>query len=144
MPQWGNPKIRRHFESFAILIQADGQNPVPILVGMTSCGPCRTILDLAAGHGPESWVALPRYHHQYLPDAVYYEPGALDAALRGGLERLGHRLVALDSSYGDMQAVYWDKVGERVLAASDPRGEGESAVVEIQNRVGKAMESQGQ
>ncbi len=102
------------------------------------------ILDLAAGHGPESWVALRRYHHQYLPDAVYYEPGALDEGLRVGLERLGHRLVALDSSYGDLQAVYWDKADEQVLAASDPRGEGESAVAEIQNREGNAMESQGQ
>ena len=88
------------------------------------------VLDLAAGHGPESWVALPRYHHQYLPDAIYHEPGALGQALQVGLERLGHRLVALNSSYGDMHAIYWDKAGKRVLAASDPRGSGEAVLLE--------------
>ena len=111
------------------------------------------ILDLSVGYGPESWVTLPRYHHQYLPDAVQYEPGALDERLRVGLERLGHRLKSLPSVYGDMQAVYWDKAGARVLAASDPRGQGKAAVwrgintglqLSSQNREGRAMESHGQ
>ena len=88
------------------------------------------ILDLAAGHGPESWVALPRYHHQYLPDALYYELGAFEEGLRVGLERMGHTLVALDANYGDMHAIYWDKAGKRVLAASDPRGSGDAIVLE--------------
>jgi len=34
------------------------------------------ILDLEAGHGPASWVARPRFHHQYLPDLIEYEPEA--------------------------------------------------------------------
>jgi gamma-glutamyltranspeptidase/glutathione hydrolase len=28
------------------------------------------ILDLANGQGPQSWVSLPRFHHQYLPDLI--------------------------------------------------------------------------
>ena len=35
------------------------------------------ILDFAAGELPESWVNLPRYHHQYIPDLVQYEKGGL-------------------------------------------------------------------
>ena len=30
----------------------------------------------------------------------------------------------LERTWGDMQAVIWDRVGKRVDAASDPRGEG--------------------
>ncbi|MFQ5644239.1 MAG: gamma-glutamyltransferase, partial [Thiogranum sp.] len=32
------------------------------------------ILDLEAGNAPQSWVSLPRFHHQYLPDVIQYEP----------------------------------------------------------------------
>ena len=111
------------------------------------------ILDISDGHEPESWVTLPRYHHQYLPDTLQYEPEAFDEGLRVGLTRLGHRLKDLSSSYGNMQAVYWDKVEARVLAASDPRGEGEAVVWNgrvsgspplNQKRAGKVMESHGQ
>ncbi len=37
------------------------------------------ILDFADGKMPESWVSLPRFHHQYYPDVVQYEEGAFDA-----------------------------------------------------------------
>ena len=34
-------------------------------------------LDVAHGHGdPLAWVTGPRFHHQFLPDRVEYEPGA--------------------------------------------------------------------
>jgi gamma-glutamyltranspeptidase/glutathione hydrolase len=86
------------------------------------------ILDLADGQRPVSWVGLPRFHHQYLPDAVQYEPGAFDAALIKALEKRGHKMKPLDSSYGNMQAIYWDRKAGRVYAASDPRGVGEARV----------------
>ncbi|HHO67771.1 MAG TPA: gamma-glutamyltransferase, partial [Gammaproteobacteria bacterium] len=50
------------------------------------------ILDLAAGNGPAHWVSLPRFHHQYLPDEIQHEPGALAPAVADGLRRRGHRL----------------------------------------------------
>ncbi|BBL76107.1 gamma-glutamyltransferase [Methylomagnum ishizawai] len=81
-------------------------------------------LDFAQGHGPASWIAVPRFHHQYLPDVIEYESGGLTGAERDGLERLGHVLKAVDRRYGDMQAVLWDRRTDRVEAASDPRGEG--------------------
>jgi len=86
------------------------------------------ILDMADGHEPSSWVSLPRFHHQYLPDVIQYEPGALPDKLRESLELRGHRLKALQKPYGNMQAVYWDLRGNRVKAASDPRGIGSARV----------------
>ena len=86
------------------------------------------ILDLADGNGPESWVSLPRYHHQYLPDVVQFEPGAFDAELQQELLARGHELKPLDSEYGNMQAIYWNKQTGQVLPASDPRGIGDAKV----------------
>ncbi|WJW75752.1 gamma-glutamyltransferase [Thiohalobacter sp. IOR34] len=81
-------------------------------------------LEFAAGREPAAWVARPRFHHQYLPDAIQFEPGALAPALQRRLEAMGHRLRPLDAPYGNMQAVLWDRRNGRVLAASDPRGVG--------------------
>jgi gamma-glutamyltranspeptidase/glutathione hydrolase len=86
------------------------------------------ILDIADGKRPASWVGLPRFHHQYLPDVVQYEPGALDTPLVELLEKRGHTLKPLGSTYGNMQAIYWDRKTGRVYAASDPRGIGEARV----------------
>jgi gamma-glutamyltranspeptidase/glutathione hydrolase len=86
------------------------------------------VLDFVAGHGPESWVAAKRFHHQYLPDVVEYEPGGLSEAEIAGLEKLGHKLKSVSQSYGDMQAVFWDKSKTIPEAARDPRGEGLAAV----------------
>ncbi|BCX89341.1 gamma-glutamyltranspeptidase/glutathione hydrolase [Methylomarinovum tepidoasis] len=85
-------------------------------------------LDFAAGFRPALWVAWPRFHHQYLPDEIQYEPDALSGAERRALHRRGHRLKALGRTYGNMQAILWDRFLDRVEAASDPRGGG-SAVV---------------
>ncbi len=86
------------------------------------------ILDLADGNGTDSWVSLPRFHHQYLPDSVQFEPGAFDEALQQQLRERGHTLKPLDSSYGNMQAIYWDKQTGKVTPASDPRGVGDARV----------------
>jgi gamma-glutamyltranspeptidase/glutathione hydrolase len=86
------------------------------------------VLGVAEGEGPGEWVASPRFHHQYLPDRVEYEPGALGPGTVAALQGMGHRLEALERPYGDMQAVLWDRARGRVTAASDPRGEGLAAV----------------
>jgi len=86
------------------------------------------ILDLADGNDPESWVALPRFHHQFLPDVVQFEPGAFDAALQKDLHARGHELKPLDSSYGNMQAIYWNRQTGQVTPVSDPRGVGDARV----------------
>lgn len=86
------------------------------------------ILDLEQGHGPTSWVSRPRFHHQYLPDAIQYEPNAFSPELEQALREQGHTLMPLQSDYGNMQAVYWDYAAGHVEAASDPRGIGSAEV----------------
>ncbi|MBZ0072605.1 MAG: gamma-glutamyltransferase [Gammaproteobacteria bacterium] len=81
-------------------------------------------LEFAAGRPVTDWVSRPRFHHQYLPDVVQFEPGAFDADLQQALVARGHRLAPLDHPYGNMQAILWDRRADTVTAASDPRGAG--------------------
>ncbi len=86
------------------------------------------ILDFYDGHDPASWVSLPRYHHQYLPDAIYLEPEALTADIVKQLELRGHRVVRMSRPWGFMNAAWWDRRNGQTKAASDPRwttGKGE-------------------
>ncbi|MDH5648794.1 MAG: gamma-glutamyltransferase [Gammaproteobacteria bacterium] len=73
--------------------------------------------------GPGEWVALPRFHHQYMPDQVFYEAGAFSDADIRYLEKLGHDLQVHDG-YGNMQVVMLRKKDRKFESASDPRGEG--------------------
>ncbi|MBI4005215.1 MAG: gamma-glutamyltransferase [Gammaproteobacteria bacterium] len=89
------------------------------------------VLDFADGNLPKSWVSIPRYHHQYLPDEVQFEQNGLTAIEQAGLRELGHTLSEKDRAYGNMQAILWWKKKNLVYAASDPRGEGEAVTSAI-------------
>ena len=80
------------------------------------------------GADPETIVTSPRYHHQYLPDAIVFEPGALTEAEQQALTALGHVLKPSRRSYGNMQVVSWDFASGTVEAASDPRSRGNARV----------------
>jgi len=82
------------------------------------------VLDFAEGHGPESWVWQPRYHHQYIPDLIQYEKGGMTNDEIEGLSRLGHKLKEIRRRYGNMQAIQFNKKTKQFTVASDPRGEG--------------------
>ncbi|NOY61582.1 MAG: gamma-glutamyltransferase, partial [Gammaproteobacteria bacterium] len=86
------------------------------------------VLDFAAGNGPESWVNVKRYHHQFLPDLIQYEPGAISADEQALLLKMGHQLKPMSRQYGNMQAVMWDRRKQAVEAASDSRGVGLATV----------------
>ncbi len=73
-------------------------------------------------------VALPRFHHQYLPDAVQFEPGALSPAVQAALHRRGHALAPQQRPWGNMQVVILDHASGAVEAAADPRGIGRAEV----------------
>jgi len=88
----------------------------------------RGALGFIHGMNAQEVVALPRYHHQYLPDQIEYEPGALTTEEQDGLNALGHRLRVVSSGFGNMQAVWWDKAGDGLQAAADPRGIGTGQV----------------
>lgn len=92
------------------------------------------ILDAQAGNGSASWVSLPRYHHQYLPDTIEYEEGAFSKAVLLGLTGKGHSLKRKEQRYGNMQVILWNKVANKITAASDPRGEGIAVVEKVANR----------
>lgn len=85
-------------------------------------------LEFYKGGSAESMVALPRLHHQFSPDVVSYEPGALTRDEILELQLLGHQLKEIPRPYGNMQVVVWNKKLNRVSAASDPRAEGEARV----------------
>ncbi|NOZ10550.1 MAG: gamma-glutamyltransferase [Gammaproteobacteria bacterium] len=86
-------------------------------------------LEFAEGRGgPQQWVALPRFHHQFLPDVVTLEPGAWSEALKQKMRDRGHELKERKQGYGNMQAVLWNKKTKKLSVASDPRGEGLAVV----------------
>lgn len=70
-------------------------------------------------------IDAPRFHHQWLPDTLYWEERELSRETRESLERMGHRLYDkpgfIDThEIGDAQGVALDAKGVR-LGASDPR-----------------------
>lgn len=69
-------------------------------------------------------VGVGRFHHQYLPDVIQFEPGTLSKPMQQKLRALGHQLKPLDDRYGNMQVIIWDKKNNKIEAASDPRGLG--------------------
>ena len=87
------------------------------------------ILDFAAGEFPESWVNLPRYHHQYIPDLVQYEKGGLSKDEKRKLILKGHKLKEIKRRYGNMQAIMLWKSRNINFVASDPRGEGTAEII---------------
>ncbi|MFU8894939.1 MAG: gamma-glutamyltransferase [Gammaproteobacteria bacterium] len=74
------------------------------------------------GADAQAMVELPRYHHQYLPDRVVHEPGALAADEAASLAARGHALQESRRLYGNMNVVSWDYADNHVEAAVDPRG----------------------
>jgi gamma-glutamyltranspeptidase/glutathione hydrolase len=87
------------------------------------------ILDFMEGHGPESWVALPRYHHQYVPDKIFAEPDAFSAEEVAALEAMGHTVAVGKRRWGNMHGVMWDRNTGEVTAGSDARSDAGKAIV---------------
>jgi gamma-glutamyltranspeptidase/glutathione hydrolase len=87
------------------------------------------MLDFFRGADAKAIVAAPRYHMQYLPDQVQFEPGAFDEATQAALQGLGYKLDPLKSPYGNMQLVLWRPAQGQLEAAADPRGVGTAQVV---------------
>lgn len=87
-----------------------------------------SMLEYLDGRPVSTWPAVPRYHHQYLPDVVEHEPGAFSAAEEADLRGRGYSLKDVGRSYGNQQVLFWDKQEGKLEAASDPRGVGSSGV----------------
>ena len=87
-------------------------------------------LDFQRGAGAAEIVNGPRFHHQYLPDAIQFEPAALSDETLSRLRALGHRMDAKKRSWGNMHAVIRDTASGKISAASDRRGNGLAMVLE--------------
>lgn len=100
------------------------------------------ILGYDDGLDAQQVAALPRYHHQWLPDLIEAESGTFDQATAQGLEAMGHRLKLPGDTaaggrgsshvWGNLQTVEWDKRGNTLSGGSDPRNEVGAAQVQPQ------------
>lgn len=79
------------------------------------------LLTALDGKGPQAWVDRPRFHHQYEPDVVEFEPERFPPAFLQGLESKGHTLKDTGRPYGDMHVIRWNLGNGIVEAASDKR-----------------------
>jgi gamma-glutamyltranspeptidase / glutathione hydrolase len=116
-----SPTIVRGKERTAVLGTPGGSRIITIvLLGL---------LDFIDGSGPDSWVSLPRFHHQYLPDEISAERDAFTAEEIEALEALGHEVSIRTRPAGNMHGVMWDRGTGTVEAAHDPRWPSGGAVV---------------
>jgi gamma-glutamyltranspeptidase/glutathione hydrolase len=79
------------------------------------------ILGFDDGLTPQQVVALPRFHHQYLPDEISIEPGAFSSQVVQKLGAMGHKVTTRDDTWGNMQAVEWNRASNTLSGGTDPR-----------------------
>lgn len=79
------------------------------------------LMHLIEGASAQAAAAAPRFHHQYLPDIVWFEEGAISDQQANALRARGHTLLTQERPWGNMQVVLWDLKNNRVEAGSDPR-----------------------
>lgn len=82
------------------------------------------------GRTAQEIVSQKRFHHQFLPDTVFVEQGAISITNREKLAQIGHTITQ-QPDWGNMQVVILHKNG-KIDAASDNRGIGTSWVGKIQ------------
>jgi gamma-glutamyltranspeptidase/glutathione hydrolase len=103
--------------------------PVRLVIGSPGGSRIPTILaqamwnHLQYGADVDTAIALPRVHHQHLPDQVDVEPFALDSATAGLLTLRGHRLQPA-APWGNATAIAVDPATGVRTGATDPRGVG--------------------
>ncbi|MEW6050418.1 MAG: gamma-glutamyltransferase [Candidatus Zixiibacteriota bacterium] len=69
-------------------------------------------------------AAMPRFHHQWLPDRLYLEEASFAPGIKEALEQKGHTVEKIPA-WCDIQMVAIDSLGV-MTAVSDPRRNGEA------------------
>lgn len=69
----------------------------------------------------------PRFHHQWQPDKIWWEPFGLNADTRKILESRGHIFGEQAREFGDIQAIAWDDERKLWTGAADSRNGGSVA-----------------
>jgi gamma-glutamyltranspeptidase/glutathione hydrolase len=105
------------------IVEKDGH---PVLVLGSPGGPRITtaVLETIAnivdfGMDPRQAVAAPRFHHQWLPDALYYERDGLPTATLKALAARGYKLVE-QAPWGAVELIAIGPDG-RFVGVNDPR-----------------------
>jgi gamma-glutamyltranspeptidase/glutathione hydrolase len=70
-------------------------------------------------------IEKPRIHHQWLPDKIVYEAGAVSSSIREELEKKGEKFSEIES-LGRVEGILIDPVSKIIYGASDPRGFGKA------------------
>lgn len=87
-------------------------------------------LGYADGLDAQAVAGLPRYHHQWMPDAIGIERDALSDEVVAALRAMGHTVVSpkdttdgrrSSDAWGNLQTVEWDKRTGALRGGSDPR-----------------------
>ena len=111
------------------LVLKDGQ---PVLVtgspgGSTIITTVLQVITNVIDHGMDivQAVAAPRFHHQWQPNQVRYEPGAVSRDTLTSLSKSGHVGFRETPGIGDANSVM--RVGDEITARSDPRNAGAAA-----------------
>ena len=86
-------------------------------------------------------AALPRYHHQWMPDLIEIETDAISPATQQAMEAMGHKFKVPGNvaqggrgsshAWGNFQTVEWNKTGNVLSTGSDPRNPVGSGKVEL-------------
>ena len=88
------------------------------------------LLGIEQGMDPAQIAAMPRYHHQFLPDKVFAEPGAFSAETATKLQAMGYTLQQDPKPWTSLlHAVDWDLKTNTLRGGADPRNPPGSAKV---------------
>jgi gamma-glutamyltranspeptidase/glutathione hydrolase len=79
------------------------------------------ILGYDEGLSAQQVAAKPRIHHQWMPDVISAEQGALSPETVKALEAMGHKVNASEKTWGNLQTVSWNKRDNTLEGGSDPR-----------------------
>jgi len=102
------------------------------------------ILGYDAGLDAQSVAALPRYHHQWMPDTISAESDAFSADTAAKLRAMGHTVDlpgdraaggrGSSHVWGNLQTIEWNRANGTLTGGSDPRNPVGSAKVEAAAR----------
>ena len=101
------------------------------------------ILGYDDGLSAQQVAALPRFHHQWMPDVIEAEPDAFPPDVVAGLRAMGHKIEIPNEEegesndkrsshvWGNLQTVEWDKATDTLSGGSDPRNPVGEAKVQL-------------
>nr|WP_101925978.1 MULTISPECIES: gamma-glutamyltransferase family protein [Luteimonas] len=99
------------------------------------------ILGFDAGLDAQGVAALPRYHHQWMPDVVSAESDAFSADTAAALRAMGHTVDlpgdraaggrGSSHVWGNLQTIEWNRAAGTLTGGSDPRNPTGAAKVDL-------------